>query len=211
MRSSSSRRWLHEHFNDPFVKKAQQQGYRSRAVYKLCEIHEKYKLFKPGMVVVDLGAAPGGWSQLLRQWVGEKGRVIALDILTMGSLAGVEFLQGDFTRPAVVQELLQWLGEAHPHWVISDMAPNMSGMDTVDQPRIIYLAELALEFAQQVLQPGGRFLVKVFQGAGFEAYLRHLRTQFANVVVCKPRASRARSNETYLLARDFKGILIRRE
>ncbi|MGB6975835.1 MAG: 23S rRNA (uridine(2552)-2'-O)-methyltransferase RlmE [Gammaproteobacteria bacterium] len=207
MKSTSSRRWLHEHFNDPFVKKAQVQGYRSRAVYKLFEIHEKYKLFKPGMVVVDLGAAPGGWSQVLRHWVGEKGRVIALDILPMDPLAGVEFIQGDFTTPLVLQELLQRLGGVCPHWVISDMAPNMSGMDAVDQPRIIYLAELALEFAQKTLRPGGGFLVKVFQGVGFEAYLKKLRSQFVKVHVCKPKASRARSSETYLLARDFKGIL----
>jgi 23S rRNA (uridine2552-2'-O)-methyltransferase len=209
MKSSSSRRWLNEHFNDPFVKKAQKHGYRSRAVYKLVELQEKYKLFKPGMVVVDLGAAPGGWSQVLHEWQGEKGRIIALDLLPMNPIPQVEFIQGDFTDSIVLQTVLQRLQGVHVNWVLSDMAPNMSGMDAVDQPRIIYLAEIALEFVQQVLKPGGGFLVKVFQGAGFEAYLKSLRSQFGKVQVCKPKASRARSNETYLLARDFKGILKR--
>ncbi len=203
-RSKSSARWLKEHFSDPFVKRAQKEGYRSRAVFKLMEIQERDHFIKPGMTVVDLGAAPGGWSQILKQWVGRKGRIVALDILPMEPLPQVEFIQGDFTAPEILESLLKTLNNVPVDIVISDMAPNLSGTDAIDQPRSMYLAELALEFAQQVLRPGGDFLTKVFQGAGFEAYLKSLRAHFAKVVTRKPKASRARSNEVYLLARGFK-------
>ncbi|HSW94177.1 MAG TPA: 23S rRNA (uridine(2552)-2'-O)-methyltransferase RlmE [Gammaproteobacteria bacterium] len=196
----SSRRWLREHFSDPYVRKAQQAGYRSRAIYKLQELQERDKLFKPGMTVIDLGAAPGGWSEGVVNFVGKKGRVIALDILPMAPIPGVEFIQGDFTDEAVLSALMQHLGEARVDWVISDMAPNMSGIDSVDQPRAMALAELALQFAREVLHEKGGFLVKVFQGAGFDAFLVQLRREFKKVVIRKPKASRDRSNEVYLLA-----------
>lgn len=203
-RSKSSERWLKEHFSDPYVKQAQKEGYRSRAVFKLIEIQERDHFIKPGMTVVDLGAAPGGWSQILRQWVGRKGRVIALDVLPMEPLPNIEFIQGDFTLPEVLETLLNTLNNAPVDIVISDIAPNLSGTGAIDQPRSMYLAELALEFAQQVLRPGGDYLTKVFQGMGFEAYLKALRKHFTKVVTRKPKASRARSNEVYLLARGFK-------
>jgi len=202
--TKSSRRWLKEHFTDPFVKQAQKEGYRSRAVYKLQALHEKDKLFKPGMVVVDLGAAPGGWSQLARQLIGRKGRVVAMDILPMEPIEDVEFIQGDFMDELVLQKLLNILQGQPVDLVMSDIAPNMSGVDAVDQPRIMYLAELALEFAQQVLMPKGYFLVKLFQGAGFDQYLLSLRKIFTQVVIRKPAASRARSAEVYLLAKGFR-------
>lgn len=208
-RSKSSARWLKEHFSDAFVKQAQQKGYRSRAVFKLMEIQEKDHLIKPGMTIVDLGAAPGGWSEIARKHLGQKGRIIALDILPMEPLAGVEFIQGDFTSKEILQQLLRQLGEQPVDLVISDMAPNISGVSDIDQPRIMYLAELALEFAQQVLKPKGNFLVKVFQGEGFEPFLKTLRQHFQKVVVRKPKASRARSNEVYLLALGYKGDIIR--
>lgn len=198
----SSRRWLREHFSDTYVKQAQQAGYRSRAVYKLLELHERYKLFKPGMVVIDLGAAPGGWSQVLVDLLGPKGRIIALDILPMDPITGVEFIEGDFTQETVEAELTELLGESTVDWVLSDMAPNISGIDSVDQPRSIYLAELALEFALKVLPPKGGFLVKVFQGEGFDGYLKLLRDNFKSVAIRKPKASRGRSSEVYILARN---------
>lgn len=203
--SKSSRRWLKEHFSDPFVKRAQQEGYRSRAVYKLLAIQEKDKLIKPGMTVVDLGAAPGGWSQLAVRIVGKQGQVIALDILPMPEIPHVTFLQGDFHEAKVLAELLQMLKGKDVDLVISDMAPNMSGMNAVDQPRMMYLAELAYEFVQQVLVKEGNFLVKVFQGEGFEAYLANLRLGFKQVLIRKPEASRARSSEVYLLAKGYRG------
>lgn len=206
-RSKTSNRWLQEHFSDPYVKRAQQEGYRSRAAYKLLEIQEKLRLFKPGMTVVDLGAAPGGWAQVAKQLVGDKGRVIALDILPMDALAGVEFIQGDFTSEAVLETLLQLIDHAPIDLVISDMAPNMSGLDAVDQPKSMYLAELALELAQKVLHPKGGFLVKTFQGEGFDSFLKSLRQQFQTVRVLKPKASRARSSEVYLFGQGFKGII----
>ena len=199
--SKSSRRWLREHFSDPYVKQAQQEGYRSRAIYKLQELQDRDKLFKPGMTVVDLGAAPGGWSQLVVGLVGKKGKVIALDILPMDAIPGVEFIQGDFTEEAVLSQLLQQMGAARADWVISDMAPNMSGIESVDQPRSMELAELALDLATSVLNERGGLLVKVFQGAGFDEFLRHMRQEFPKVVIRKPKASRDRSNEVYLLAR----------
>jgi 23S rRNA (uridine2552-2'-O)-methyltransferase len=197
----SSRRWLREHFSDPYVKQAQQEGYRSRAIYKLQELQERDRLFKPGMTVIDLGAAPGGWSQLVVNLVGRKGRVIALDILPMDAIPGVEFIEGDFTEETVLSQLMQSLGESRADWVISDMAPNMSGIDSVDQPRSMELAELAVELAKRVLNDQGGLLVKVFQGAGFDAFLTELRRDFNKVVIRKPKASRDRSNEVYLLAR----------
>lgn len=199
--SKSSRRWLREHFSDTYVKKAQHEGYRSRAVYKLQELQERDKLFRPGMKIVDLGAAPGGWSQLLTEYVGKKGRIIALDILPMEPIEGVEFIQADFSEEKSVQDLLELAG-GKVDWVISDIAPNLSGLDSVDQPRSIYLAELALDFALQVLTENGGFLVKVFQGDGFDGFLKQVRQNFKKVVIRKPKASRDRSKEVYLLARN---------
>jgi 23S rRNA (uridine2552-2'-O)-methyltransferase len=204
-RSKSSNRWLDEHFSDPYVKQSQKDGYRSRASYKLIELDKKDKLFKPGMSVVDLGAAPGGWSQVAADRVGDKGMVLASDILPMDSIAGVEFIQGDFTEEAVLEQLLAALGGEKADLVISDMAPNMSGMNAVDQPAAIYLVELALDMARQVLKPGGHFVAKVFHGEGFDPLLQDTRDAFTKVAVRKPDASRARSREVYLVARGFKG------
>lgn len=204
-RSKSSARWLREHFTDEYVKRAQQEGYRSRAVYKLLEIHEKDRLLRPGLTVVDLGAAPGGWSQLAVRLVGGSGQVIALDILPMEPLPGVECIEGDFRETAVLEQLLTALDGRTVDVVLSDMAPNTSGVKAVDQPAVMYLAELALDFARQRLRPGGDFLVKVFQGEGFDTYLKALRAAFATVTPRKPRASRARSAEQYLLARNYRG------
>ena len=204
VQSKSSKRWLQEHFSDPYVQKAQKEGYRSRAAYKLLEIQEKDPLIRPGMVVIDLGAAPGSWSQLIARWVGHRGRVLALDILPMDPLPDVEFLQGDFQDEQILLALLQKLGDAQVDWVVSDMAPNMSGVDAVDQPRSMYLAELALDFAKQVLKPDGAFLVKVFQGTDSETFIRHVRQHFKQVQIRKPKASRSRSREVYLVARGFK-------
>jgi len=204
-RSKSSKGWLKEHFDDDYVLRAQQEGYRSRAVYKLLEIQKKDRLIKPGMTVVDLGAAPGGWSQAAAEMVGEKGRVIALDILPMSSLAGVEVIEGDFREDSVLEQLLESLGDRPVDLVMSDMAPNMSGMRDMDQPRAMYLTELALDLANQVLRKGGDIVVKVFQGEGFDEYLRALRGAFDKVLTRKPDASRARSREVYLVGRGFKG------
>ena len=191
-RSKSSGRWLQEHFDDEYVKKAQKDGYRSRAVYKLLEIDEKDQLLKPGMTVVDLGAAPGSWSELAAQRVGEKGRVIALDILPMDSLPGVKFIQGDFREEGPYNALLEALGDSQVDLVMSDMAPNISGMKAVDQPRAMYLAELALELARKVLKPGGDLLVKAFNGEGIDAFKQELRKDFKLLIVRKPKASRPR-------------------
>lgn len=203
-RSKSSTRWLKEHFNDEFVKQAQKEGYRSRAVYKLKEIQEKDRLLRPGMVVVDLGAAPGGWSQYAAQVLDSNGKIIALDILPMDSLADVEFIQGDFRDEAVLAQLQHAINNRAVDLVISDMAPNTSGVKAVDQPRGMYLVELAVEFAKQNLRPGGDFLAKVFQGEGFDALLKDLRAHFSSVSTRKPKASRARSAELYLLARNYR-------
>ncbi|MBF8223717.1 23S rRNA (uridine(2552)-2'-O)-methyltransferase RlmE [Halomonas sp. 328] len=203
--SKSSAGWLKEHFDDQYVQRSWQDGYRSRASYKLLALDEKDKLFTPGMTVIDLGAAPGGWSQVAAEKVGAKGLVIASDILEMDALAGVEFIQGDFTEEAALEAILATLGERPVDLVMSDMAPNMSGMAAIDQPQAMYLVELALDLARQTLRPGGRFLAKVFQGEGFDAYLKELRGSFARVVTRKPEASRARSREVYLLAEDFRG------
>ena len=204
-RSKSSARWLREHFTDEYVKRAQQEGYRSRAVYKLLEINEKDRLLRPGLTVVDLGAAPGGWSQLAAQWVGRSGCVLALDLLPMESLPGVELIEGDFRETVILEQLLTVLDGRAVDLVLSDMAPNTSGIKAVDQPSSLYLAELALDFAQQCLRPGGDFLVKAFQGEGFDTYLKALRSAFTSVVPRKPRASRPRSAEQYLLARNYRG------
>jgi len=204
-RSKSSKRWLQEHFNDEYVQKAQREGYRSRASYKLIELQEKDKLVRPGMTVLDLGAAPGGWSQLVAKWVGDKGQVIASDILPMDFLPGVEFIQGDFTEETVYQQILDTLGGQKADLVISDMAPNMSGISVADQASSMYLVELAIDLAQRVLIPGGSFLCKVFQGTGFDDILAIARSNFGKVQMRKPDASRARSREQYLLAREFKG------
>ena len=209
-RSKTSRRWLKEHFSDPYVKKAQAEGMRSRAAYKLEELVARDQLLKPGMVVVDLGAAPGGWSQWIRQELDRlgksdqgrqrPGRVVALDILEMPALAGVEFLHGDFREDGVLSQLEDTLGGQPVDLVLSDMAPNKSGMDAVDQPRAMHLAELAMDFADRHLRPGGAFLIKLFQGAGSDDYLRELRRRYARVAVRKPAASRKRSPEVYALA-----------
>lgn len=204
-RSKSSQRWLREHFDDPFVKKAQAEGMRSRAAYKLEELIERDRLLKPGMTVVDLGAAPGGWSQVVRRMLGDAGwakpgRVIALDILDMPAIAGVEFLHGDFREAAVLSQLETMLAGQPVDLVLSDMAPNKSGMESVDQPRVMYLAELARDFAQAHLKPGGTFLLKLFMGEGFDAYVLELRKRYARVVIRKPQASRKRSPEVYALA-----------
>lgn len=202
-RSKSSGRWLREHFKDEFVQRAQREGWRSRGAFKLEEIDAKDRLLKPGMVVLDLGAAPGGWSQYAARRLGHAGRVIALDILPMDSLADVAFLQGDFREPSVVDTLLETLGDDRADLVMSDMAPNMSGVKAVDQPSSMYLAELALDLAEQVLRPGGSFLVKVFQGEGFDQLLKSMRGRFGKVASRKPKASRDRSRELYLLARNY--------
>jgi len=204
-RSKSSNDWMDEHFNDHYVMKAKEEGYRSRACYKLMELDDKDKLIKPGMTVVDLGSAPGGWSQVAAKRVGDHGLVVASDILPMDGIAGVTFLQGDFTEEAVFDELMSVIGNRPVDLVISDMAPNMSGMSAVDQPSAMYLVELALDMAKQVLKPGGNYAAKVFQGEGFEEYLKDLRSSFQKVVTRKPESSRARSREVYLVAKGYKG------
>lgn len=200
-KSKSSRRWLREHFSDPYVKKAQQEGLRSRAAFKLQQLQERDKLFKPGMTVIDLGAAPGGWSELIVKWVGSKGKVIALDILPMHPIEGVEFIQCDFSDETQLQILLERLAYKKIDWVLSDMAPNMSGIESVDQARSMALAEMALDFAKQVLNDQGGFLIKAFQGEGFDAFLLEVRKHFKKVVIRKPDASRGRSREVYILAK----------
>jgi 23S rRNA (uridine2552-2'-O)-methyltransferase len=191
---------MREHVNDPFVQMAQKDGYRSRAAYKLLEINEKDRLLKPGMVVVDLGATPGGWSQVAAREVGRSGKVIGLDLLPLDPISGVDFIQGDFREDAVLEQLQVLLAGKQVGLVISDMAPNMSGVLNADLARALYLAELAMDFAHEQLQDDGRFLVKVFQGAGFEDYLKLMRSRFAKVATRKPKASRDRSSELYLLA-----------
>ncbi|MDE2118855.1 MAG: 23S rRNA (uridine(2552)-2'-O)-methyltransferase RlmE [Betaproteobacteria bacterium] len=198
-RSKTSKQWMHEHVSDPYVQRAQKEGYRSRAAYKLLEIAERDHLLKPGMVVVDLGATPGGWSQVVAARVGPGGKVIALDLLPLHPLHGVEFIQGDFREDSVLAQLEERLGGRQIGLVISDMAPNISGIGMADQARAMHLAELALDFSVRHLQPGGAFLVKVFQGAGFEDYVKLMRGYFARVVTRKPKASRDRSSELYLL------------
>jgi len=202
-RSKSSGRWLQRHFNDAYVRQAQQAGYRSRAAFKLLEINERDHILRPGMTVIDLGAAPGGWTQVVAKIVGERGRIIALDILPMDSMPGVRFIHGDFREDAVFAALLEMVGEQRVDLVISDMAPNISGMKSVDQPRAMYLAELALDLARKVLSPGGTLLVKAFEGEGMEALRRELRVSFKTLVTRKPKASRPSSREVYMLAKNY--------
>lgn len=204
-RTKSSTQWMQEHFDDPYVKMAQAQGYRSRAVFKLKEINDKDNLIKSGMNIVDLGAAPGGWSQFARQLLGKNGRLVALDILPMEPLDGVDMIIGDFREESVLNELYAVLNNAPIQLVLSDMAPNMSGNKSTDQARAMYLCELALDTAKTVLAKNGSFLVKIFQGEGFEAYFKEVGQVFNSVVIRKPKASRPRSNEVYILAKGFKG------
>lgn len=202
--SSSSKRWLQEHHDDHYVQQAKKQGLRSRAVFKIEEIHGKDNLIKPGMTVVDLGAAPGGWSQYAAEQVGGAGRVIACDLLQMDPIAGVDFLQGDFREEAVLAAILERVGDEKIGLVMSDMAPNMSGNQTADQARAMYLVELALDMCRDVLAKNGSFVVKVFQGEGFDQYVRDVRELFTTVKVRKPDSSRARSREVYIVASGFK-------
>ena len=203
-RTESSRRWLAEHESDEFVKRAREEGYRSRAVYKLDDIQRSDRIIRPGMTIVDLGAAPGGWSQLAAKILRGKGRIVATDILPMDPIVGVDFLQGDFSSDELLRQFLILLGEDRPQLVMSDIAPNSTGIPGVDVDRSMYLVELTLDFAKQVLAPGGDYLVKVFQGRDFQGFVKLLRASFGSVKVRKPPASRARSAELYLLARDFK-------
>ena len=199
-RSASSSRWLQEHFSDKYVQQAKKKGFRSRAWFKLEEIQQSDNIFKPGMTVVDLGAAPGGWSQYVVQQLGNKGRIIACDLLPMDPIVGVDFLQGDFRDELVLKALLDRVGDNKVQVVMSDMAPNMSGTPAVDIPRSMYLVELALDMCRDVLAPGGSFIVKVFQGEGFDEYMGQIRSLFTKVKVRKPDASRSRSREVYIVA-----------
>ncbi len=203
-RSASSTRWLKEHFDDKYVQQAQKKGLRSRAVFKLEELQGRDRLLRQGMTVVDLGAAPGGWSQYSVEQVGLQGKVIACDLLAMDPIAGVDFLQGDFRDEAVLNALLERVGDDKVDVLLSDMAPNMSGTPEVDQPRSMYLVELALDMCRQVLAPKGSFVVKVFQGAGFDEFLLEVRRSFSSVKVRKPDSSRPRSREVYIVATGFK-------
>ncbi|NUY56734.1 MULTISPECIES: 23S rRNA (uridine(2552)-2'-O)-methyltransferase RlmE [Salinivibrio] len=202
--SASSGRWLKEHFDDKYVHEAQKKGYRSRAIFKLEEIQQKDRILKPGMTVVDLGAAPGGWSQYAATQVGDEGQVIACDILPMDSMPGVSFLQGDFREQTVLDALLDRIQPDMVDVVMSDMAPNMSGNQAADQPRAMYLVELALDMCREVLGPKGCFVVKVFQGEGFDHYLAEVRKMFTAVKIRKPDSSRARSREVYIVATGYK-------
>jgi 23S rRNA (uridine2552-2'-O)-methyltransferase len=204
-RSKSSGRWLREHHSDQYVQRSRAEGYRSRASYKLLEISRADRLIRRGDLVVDLGAAPGGWSQVAAELVGDSGRVLASDILKMDALAGVDFIEGDFNEESVLARVLEALGDRRADLVMSDMAPNMSGIRDVDQPRAMLLAELALEFARSTLKPGGSFLCKVFHGEGFDDFIRQLRASIGSVATRKPDASRGRSREVYALARQFRG------
>ena len=205
-RSKSSQRWLKEHFDDPFVKMAQKDGYRSRASYKLLEVQEKDRILRPGMTVIDLGSAPGGWSQVTSRVIGDKGTLIASDILPMAAIADVTFIEGDFTEERVFDEIMAAVGNKPVDLVISDIAPNMSGIRTADQAAAMYLCELALDLASKVLRPGGDFLIKVFHGDGFDAYLHDVRSRFEKVQMRKPASSRDRSREQYLLARGMHAV-----
>lgn len=204
-RSRSSHRWMQQHVSDPFVKQAQKDGYRSRASYKLIELNEKDRLIRPGMRVMDLGAAPGGWSQVAGRLVGEKGRVLATDILPMNPVRNVEFIQGDFTEESVFNRILDALGGEKPDLIMSDISPNLSGIASADQAASMYLVELALDMARKALKPGGGFVAKVFQGSGSDAYLKELRSSFEKVSIRKPEASRSRSREIYVVAKGFRG------
>jgi 23S rRNA (uridine2552-2'-O)-methyltransferase len=204
-RTKSSAGWLARHLNDPFVKQAQKDGYRARSAYKLIELNEKDRLIRPGMRVMDLGSAPGGWSQVAGQLVGERGRVLATDILPMDALVNVDFIQGDFTEDGIVEQITDWLGGAKFDLVISDIAPNTTGIDSADAAKSIYLLELALDMVRRTLKSHANFAAKMFQGSGSDQYLKELRTHFAKVTVRKPAASRKESREVYIVAKDFKG------
>jgi 23S rRNA (uridine2552-2'-O)-methyltransferase len=204
-RSKSSNSWLKRHISDPFVKKAQLEGYRSRSAYKLIELHEKDRLIKPGMFLLDLGSAPGGWSQVAAKLVGGKGRVLATDILPMEPIKGVEFVQGDFTDEAVVTRLIESLGGEKFDLIISDIAPNITGIDSADQASSMYFLELALDTVKQTLKRGATFVAKMFQGSGSDQYVKDLRASFEKVLIRKPSASRAESREVYIVAKGFKG------
>lgn len=204
-RSKSSASWLSRHLSDPFVKQAQKDGYRSRSAYKLIELNEKDRLIRPGMRILDLGSAPGGWSQVAGKLVGGKGRVLATDILPMDGLKNVDFIQGDFTEDAIVQQLLDWLDGERFDLIISDIAPNITGIASADQASSIYFLELALDTVRRTLKPGATFVAKMFQGSGSDQYLKELRTHFDKVLIRKPAASRKESREVYLVAKGFKG------
>ena len=204
-RSKSSSRWLQRHVNDPYVKQAQKDGYRSRSAYKLVELNEKDRLIRPGMYVMDLGSAPGGWSQVLSRLLGDKGRVLATDILPMDPIGNVDFIQGDFTSDTVVEQIKAWLGDGKFDLVVSDIAPNLSGIDSADQARSIYFLELALDTVRLMLKPGANFVAKMFQGQGSDEYVKELRKHFGKISVRKPKASRPESREVYIVAKEFKG------
>ena len=204
-RSKSSASWLSRHLSDPFVKQAQKDGYRSRSAYKLIELNESDRLLQPGMRVMDLGSTPGGWSQVAGRLIGGKGRILATDILPMDSLPNVDFIQGDFTDEAIVQQLLDWLDGGKFDLIMSDIAPNLSGISIADQAKSIYFLELALDTVRKTLKPGATFAAKMFQGSGSDQYLKELRTHFSKVSIRKPAASRKESREVYLVAKGFKG------
>jgi 23S rRNA (uridine2552-2'-O)-methyltransferase len=204
-RSKSSNSWLQRHVSDPFEKKAQIDGYRSRSAYKLVELNKKDRLIKPGMRIMDLGSAPGGWSQVAGKLVGAKGRVLATDILHMDPIKNVDFIQGDFTDEAVVAQLLEWLGGGKFDLIVSDIAPNITGIDSADQASSMYFLELALDTVRQTLKPGATFVAKMFQGSGSDQYVKELRSSFDKVLIRKPAASRAESREVYIVAKGFKG------
>jgi 23S rRNA (uridine2552-2'-O)-methyltransferase len=203
-RSKSSASWMSRHLSDPFVKQAQKDGYRSRSAYKLVELNEKDKLIRPGMRLLDLGSAPGGWSQVAGKLVGDKGRVLATDILPMDTLRNVDFIQGDFTDDAIVQQLLDWLGGGKFDLIISDIAPNVTGISSADQASSIHFLELALDTVRKTLKPGATFVAKMFQGTGSDQYVKELRGHFEKVTIRKPAASRKESREVYLVAKGFK-------
>jgi 23S rRNA (uridine2552-2'-O)-methyltransferase len=205
-RTKHGQSWIQRHVNDPFVKKAQVLGYRSRASFKLLQLQQKAPLFAKGMTIIDLGAAPGGWSQVLAEAVGPQGTVIALDLLEMAPLKGVTFIQGDFCHDEILHQLTAQIGKRRVDWVVSDMSPNLSGIMAVDQPRIMYLADLTWDFAQQHLKKEGGMIVKVFQGEGFDQYIKILRAGFKKVTICKPEASRSASRELYVLAQGYYNI-----
>jgi 23S rRNA (uridine2552-2'-O)-methyltransferase len=204
-RTKSSNEWLRRHVNDPYVKQAQLDGYRSRSAYKLIELNEKDRLIKPGMRIMDLGSAPGGWSQVAGKLVGKKGRVLATDILPMDPVTNVDFIQGDFTDEKVVEQLLGWLGDGKFDLVISDIAPNITGIDSADQAGSMHFLELALDTVRKTLKPGANFAAKMFQGSGSDEYVKELRKSFEKVLIRKPAASRAQSREVYIVAKGFRG------
>jgi 23S rRNA (uridine2552-2'-O)-methyltransferase len=203
-RSKSSGNWLSRHLRDPYVKQAQKDGYRSRSAYKLIQLNEKDRLIRPGMRIMDLGSAPGGWSQVASRLIGERGKVLATDILPMENLRNVDFIQGDFTDEAIVQQLLAWLGGGKFDLIISDIAPNLTGIDSADQASSIYFLELALDTVCKTLKPGAHFVAKMFQGSGSDEYLKELRKHFEKVLIRKPAASRKESREVYLVAKGFR-------